>query len=463
MLPSVDELHDACVRQLTQLYCRDEVPWVIGFSGGKDSSAVVQLVYRMLADFPAGKRHKRVHVIASDTLVESPVVAAYLDETLDSMQRGARAQDLPLSVTKVVPAPQETFWVMLLGRGYPSPNRFFRWCTERLKINPATRYIQSEIDEWGSVIILLGARKAESSSRAQVLENHHIAGSHLRRHATMPQALVYAPIADWGTHDVWSYLLVNEAPWAPELRLNSKLRELYRDGAGGECPLVIDKSTPSCGQSRFGCWTCTVVDVDNSMEGFLEVGRQYEWMRPLAEYRNKLKSYRDDPSKREKWRRNDPNRPRGWLHESGRQTSEQPTALDEDGYEMLGPFTLEVRMELLEELLHLQKETGRTLIRPEEIELIRRHWTEDYRVNEEAMLDILERVYGPATRRRDHLREERGLLEEVCARHSVDVLVVDRLIDLERGYVTKLRKRNLFQALDGIIEEWAAGDGAGEC
>jgi DNA sulfur modification protein DndC len=380
----LDDRHEAIVAAtmaaIRHLYGSDDTPWVIGYSGGKDSSTVAQLTYRVLAGLPAKDRHKQVHIIASDTLVESPVVQEYLDRTLAEIRSGAEAHGLPIVVRKVVPELSETFWVMLLGRGYPSPNRFFRWCTERLKINPATRYIQREIDEWGSVVILLGARKAESSSRAQVLENHRIAGSQLRRHATMPQALVYAPIADWGTHDVWSYLLVNEAPWAPDLRLNSKLRDLYRDGAGGECPLVIDKSTPSCGQSRFGCWTCTVVDVDNSMEGFLEVGRQYEWMRPLAEYRNKLKSYRNDPSKREKWRRNNPNRPRGWLHESSRQTPEQPALLDEDGYEVLGPFTLEVRMELLEELLRIQKETGHTLICPEEIELIRRHWTEDYRV-----------------------------------------------------------------------------------
>ncbi|MCB1193045.1 MAG: hypothetical protein H7A23_12965 [Leptospiraceae bacterium] len=32
-----------------------------------------------------------------------------------------------------------------------------------------------------------------------------------------------------------------------------------------ECPLVIDDTTPSCGNSRLGCWTCTVIDQDKSM------------------------------------------------------------------------------------------------------------------------------------------------------------------------------------------------------
>ena len=445
--------------EMRELYLRDATPWVVGFSGGKDSSTVVQLTYRMLMDLPPQLRHKQVHVIASDTLVESPVVEGYLDTVLHALGEGAARDGLPLVAQKVVPDIGESFWVMLLGRGYPSPNRFFRWCTERLKINPTTRYIQEQIDQWGSAIILLGARKAESSSRAQVLENYRTGESLLRRHATMPQAFVYAPIADWPTENVWTYLTIYEAPWNPGLRLNSRLRELYRDGAGGECPLVIDKTTPSCGQSRFGCWTCTVVNVDSSMEGFLEVGGQYEWMRPLLEFRNKLKLYRDDPQKREKWRRASPDRPRGWSPEA-QQLPLIPEPADaceqaQSAYEILGPFKLDVRVALLTELLSIQKSIGHPLISPEEIELVRRYWTEDYRVDEETMLDVLERVFGPAARRLQ-LAEERRLLRDVCAEHSVDVLLVDRLLDLERGYVTKLRKRGLFQSVDKVLEDWLA-------
>lgn len=453
MGPARDELYQRALDEIRALYLQDKNPWVVGFSGGKDSSTVVQLVYRMLLDLPASDRGKPVHVIASDTLVESPVIEEYLDVVLDSLRAGAEAHKLPVLVQKVVPHVDERFWVMLLGKGYPAPNRFFRWCTERLKINPATRYIQREIDRWGSVVILLGARKSESATRAQVLERHRIAGSVLRTHATMPLAYVYTPIADWKTEDVWASLIVNETPWKPELRLNSRLKELYRDGAGGECPLVIDKSTPSCGQSRFGCWTCTVVSVDASMEGFLEVGGLYERMRPLMEFRNKLKAYRDDPSKREPWRHSDPERPHGWEDEADRFSDtdeERPNAV-------LGPFTLEVRMELFEELLRLQQSTGYVLIREEEIGPIRRYWTQDYRVVWDAMLDILERVFGP-TSRRDQLEAERRLLQQVCLEHGVDILAVDRLLDMERGYITKLRKRGLYQALDDVLEAWTAGE-----
>ncbi|MFZ5923951.1 MAG: DNA phosphorothioation system sulfurtransferase DndC [Bacillota bacterium] len=450
--------------EIQELYLSDSIPWVIGFSGGKDSSTVVQLVYLMLLQLQPEKRHKTVHVIASDTLVESPVVEEYLEKTISSMRAGIERQGVPMVVEKVVPELNETFWVNVLGKGYPAPNRFFRWCTERLKIDPATRYIQQQIDEYGAVIILLGARKDESSTRSQVLENHQIKGSVLRRHATMPQASVYTPIADWTTEDVWQYLMAYPTPWDSLSGLNSTLRNLYRDAAG-ECPLVIDTTTPSCGQSRFGCWTCTVVNVDNSMKGFVESGlKEYEWMAPLLEFRNKLKQYRDDETKRERWRRTDPSRPRGWAVEMGELSrADSEEELDESN--TLGPFKLEVRQELLEDLLSIQKQlqetTGRsiTLIQEEELDLIRRYWTEDYRVGSMAMLDILERVYGPAARRQQ-LESERRLLEAVCNERGVDVLAVDRLLDLERGYVTKLRKRGILQAVDDLISELSAKEDA---
>lgn len=459
--PNTLELVDRALTEIRELYSADSVPWVVGFSGGKDSSTVVQLVYRVLKDIPPLMRHKPVHVIASDTLVESPVVEKHLNRVLKCLREGAEKDSLPIVVEKVVPLIQDSFWVMLLGKGYPSPNRFFRWCTERLKINPTTRYIQQNIDKWGSVVIILGARKEESASRAQVLENHRLPTGPLRRHATMPQALVYAPIEQWHAEDVWSFLIANEAPWAPHLRLNSKLRELYRDAAGGECPLVIDKSTPSCGQSRFGCWTCTVVNTDSSMEGFLEVGKEYSWMEPLLQFRDKLKRFRDDPSKREKWRRNDPGHPRGWLAEEG-DAQEEPENAAQQGGEMLGPFKLRVRQELLEELLQIQRRVKHTLIQPDEIELIRQHWTEDYRVSQDAMLDILERVYGPSSRRQTR-ETERHMLEKACAEVGVDWLALERLLDIERGYVTKLRKRGLFETLEDTIDDWIIREEGAEC
>jgi len=43
----------------------------------------------------------------------------------------------------------------------------------------------------------------------------------------------------------------------------------YASASNGECPIHINTSTPSCGNSRFGCWTCTVVERDKASEGLL--------------------------------------------------------------------------------------------------------------------------------------------------------------------------------------------------
>ena len=74
---------------MQQLYLADQVPWVVGYSGGKDSTAILQLVWMALAGLPAEQRHKPVHVISTDTLVENPVVAAWVTHSLEVMAAAA--------------------------------------------------------------------------------------------------------------------------------------------------------------------------------------------------------------------------------------------------------------------------------------------------------------------------------------------------------------------------------------
>ena len=92
------------------LYLEDMIPWICGYSGGKDSTAVVQLVWNALSEIPPEQRKKTVHVICTDTLVESPVVALWASESLRKMgyyrcsecnhgyqryERGVRKSEVP--------------------------------------------------------------------------------------------------------------------------------------------------------------------------------------------------------------------------------------------------------------------------------------------------------------------------------------------------------------------------------
>jgi DNA sulfur modification protein DndC len=198
---------------------------------------------------------------------------------------------------KTSPKLEDTFWVNLIGRGYPAPTSTFRWCTERLKINPTTRYIVDTLSEEGEAIILLGTRSDESSNGARSIKKHQRGTSRLRKHL-LPNTFVYAPIKVVAIEELWQYLLQVPPPWGDS---NRKLITLYNNATGGDCPLVLDTSTPSCGQSRFGCWVCTVVKRDKSMDALIDNGE--DWMEPLQDIRDILIEYRK-PEYRETHRRN---------------------------------------------------------------------------------------------------------------------------------------------------------------
>lgn len=332
-------------------------PWIVGYSGGKDSSLLLQFVIEVLLDLPRSERRRPVHIVSNDTLVESPLVADYVDRMLVKLRDAVDSLALPVIVAKTTPAVDQTFWVNLIGRGYPAPNRMFRWCTDRMKIQPTSEYIRSKVADSGEVVLLIGVRRDESATRAASVNKYHRDGARLNRHNDLAGCWVYRPIVNFTTDEVWQILLQRRPPWGGSHR---ELITLYRNARGGECPLVIDKEqAPSCGSSssRFGCWTCTVVEKDRSMEGFIDAGF-YE-MEPLLDFRDWLAEIRNDRSRRMIHRRN------GLV------------TLMADGSATPGPFTFEVRREILERLLTLQEEVGRVLISSEEIDRIKTIWAED--------------------------------------------------------------------------------------
>lgn len=335
-------------------------PWIIGFSGGKDSTVVLQAVFEALLSIPPKRRKRAVHVVSNNTLVESPLVVGHCRKVLRLVEQAAVELDLPVTVTETKPDPEQSFWVLLIGKGYPSPNKTMRWCTDRLKILPTSRYILSEVSAHGSAIVVLGVRKSESDTRRNSIERHqNLTDSELAPHSRLPGAFIYRPIVDLDVDDVWEILGSRVPPWGGSHR---DLIQLYRDAEGGECPVVLSKDeAPGCGtnSSRFGCWTCTVVEKDKSLQGFVDSGSsQYQ---TLIDFRDWLKDIRNDAQHRSALRRN------GHL------------AFDLTGKHIPGPFTIKTRQLILEKLLEAQATYQQELITPEEIDLIHRHWAEDMR------------------------------------------------------------------------------------
>ena len=255
--------------EIQDLYLADLRPWLIGFSGGKDSTTVLSLIYFAIQQLKPSERKKHIYVVSSDTLVETPVVVDVIQKVMSTINELAMKHNLPMSAHPVHPRADQTFWVNLLGRGYPAPSSKFRWCTERMKIDPVSAFITERVREHGEVIVLLGSRSQESASRAQVIAKHRIDGTILSRHSSLPNAFTYMPIEDWSADEVWEYLMSAPLPWGGS---NRELFDLYKGSNQGECPMVIDKSTPSCGNSRFGCWTCTVVTEDRALQGLIQSG-----------------------------------------------------------------------------------------------------------------------------------------------------------------------------------------------
>lgn len=332
-------------------------PWIIGFSGGKDSMLVTHLVFSALRDISPSKLNRPVHVLANDTLVESPLVVSHLHQCLSEIKSAAEKLELPVTVATTNPNPDNTFWVLLIGKGYPSPNSNMRWCTDRLKIQPTSRYILDQVAANGSAIILLGVRKDESASRKRSVESFiNDQNSRLHAHKDLKGAFVFRPIVDLATDDVWEILATYSPPWGGT---HNRLIKLYRDAAGGECPVVLSQEdAPGCGtnSSRFGCWTCTVVEKDKSLQGFVDSGNhQYA---PLIKFRDWLKEIRNDLS----------------LRQGRRRTGKITVA---NGKLIPGPFTIKTRKMILDKLLETQKEYGDSLISDNEIDAIQRIWASD--------------------------------------------------------------------------------------
>lgn len=342
-------------------------PWIVGFSGGKDSSLVAHAVFEALQAIPPSARTRPVHIVSNDTLVESPFVMAHLNKVTVQIEQAANDMGLPIVVRRTRPDLDKTFWVLLIGKGYPSPNSQMRWCTDRLKIQPTSTYIRENISNHGAAIVVLGVRRTESIRRMMTVDKYeNMRGSNLNEHNSISGALIFRPIVDLSTDDVWEILGSFPTPWGGT---HKDLFQLYRDAEGGECPVVLSKDeAPGCGtkSSRFGCWTCTVVEKDKSLQGYIDAG--HEGYQPLLDFRDNLVAYRKNQSMRSAIRRN------------GRLT------FDATGKHIPGPFTIQARKEILAELLRVQAEFGSPLISEEEINLIHKIWATELQ-QEEAIVN----------------------------------------------------------------------------
>jgi DNA sulfur modification protein DndC len=331
----------SAIHRILEAYQTDSRPWVVAYSGGKDSTALVKLVFQAMsrAEFP----HKEVDVVYCDTGVEIPLASSLARRALEKLKTEVRVAGLPIRTSILEPPLRDRFFVKVIGRGYPPPTDKFRWCTDRLRINPVSRFLNDQ--QYANATVLLGVRAVESATRSLTLNENSTGDPYWRTQRGRSNRLLFTPILDFKLRDVWAANLLIHRPVS---LMAEKVADLYAD-AGDECPTVRDSKGAPCGKARFGCWTCTVAKHGVTLRNLIKNGKQN--LEPLLRYRLWLEEHRNDPKYRWRRRRN--------------------------GQPGPGPMTLEWRRLALSNLLKAQSDSGFTLIAPLEIAAIHREWANE--------------------------------------------------------------------------------------
>lgn len=357
-------------------------------------------------------------------------------KSLEEIEKKAREEDLPIFVRKTTPRLEDSFWVNVIGKGYPVPNTAFRWCTEKMKIKPTARFIIEQVDECGEAIILIGTRKAESATRARSIKKHEIHGKRLTNHTLLANTYVYAPIKELLLEEVWYIINTIPSPWGFD---NKILFNIYLDASADdyECPTVVtDKSHGSCGQSRFGCWTCTVVKDDKSMRSLIKNGR--EWMQPLYDFRLKLDQERNIIENRFPLRRD------------GRKAVND-----------MGPYTFTYRAQLLEGLLNIQHELQQhtpeiKLISDQELIAIQVNWYRDFNFAHQVS-EIYNKIYNSSLNMEEGKMKnklEADLMREICQENIEEGELIEQLLMLQKSKSLMQRRRGLKTEIESRLEEF---------
>lgn len=443
---------DYIISEIKDQYLIDDGlrPWIIGFSGGKDSTALLQLTWLALEQISSDLRKREIHVVCNDTLVENPIIQEYVDDVLQKIEQAAVQRGLPIRVKKTVPRLEDSFWVNVIGRGYPVPNNTFRWCTDRMKIRPTSKYIIEQVTENGEAIILVGTRRSESATRANSIRRHEAKGKRLAKHPYHLNTYVYSPIKELHLEEVWYIINAMTSPWGAD---NSKLFQIYANASADdyECPtMVANDNHRSCGQSRFGCWTCTVVKEDKSLTA--QVNNGNEWLKALLDLRGRMFDGRNISDNREATRRN------------GQQ------AVTKDGHNQ-GNYSIEYRIDLLKQVLEVQKELQQhdpkiELIKNSELIAIQVIWRRDLAIpgknyKEITSYETVSEIYNKIHHKEldmknldEKLQKENELLKSVCNGEHQDFSLIQELLELQKQKALLNRKRGLKDEMEQVIEKY---------
>ena len=290
-----------------QLYKKNR-RWVVTYSGGKDSTALVVLSLYMKTLHP----DIDLNITYSDTMMEIPQMSTVAYSFLTAIEK-----HYPAQVRIVKPEIEDAYWVRMIGRGYPPPGPRFRWCTPKMKIKPSRKLHED------SGLFITGLRIGESQQRDIRLKSSCLNGGANECGSDVwvnqKGIDVAAPIIHWTADEVWYFLMIPGKKAIPETQL---VVDLYGNTA-----------------MRFGCWMCTVVMKDKTMMALAKSG-DYK-VQKLLEFRE-------------------------WIVEESKKPENR--YFRKDGKK--GRLNIEFRYSILSRLLSLQDEMNLILITKQELRMI---------------------------------------------------------------------------------------------
>ncbi|WP_456363649.1 phosphoadenosine phosphosulfate reductase domain-containing protein [Priestia aryabhattai] len=461
---------------LTEQYLKDRKEWILTYSGGKDSSLVAILVFKMLQRLPKDKRAKKVHILSANTKVETRKMTMYLKKNLEYIKKFE--EDLNLKVHLVEPDIKRSFFWNVIGRGTnaPTPKSPYQWCTGKMKIDPMNKKMNEilsdipldlsdvfvgtgsskdeEIDNPYDVMMLVGSRLAESTKRANSIKKYSDENEDLFGYnPDYNNVKMCYPIKYIETEDLWNYVMSEiKLPWGLP---TSELLEMYSDGSG-ECPMTKDEllKANGCGSSnsRNGCWVCLYAGRSDKMLETLISSGETE-VRYLADFKAYLYDVTNDVRYREPLKRKEIIQNKKRILEKD-DIEDNLFSLDPESerehkfykFERVdktdyvpGGFTIELRIKLYQKLLYAEKMIGYPLIDEEEREAILRNWEEEgYIVTEKDLVPINHQYDGQVVLKKD------GTLNTKETKNKQPVFLVKKEIALESSkLITFLKERQI--------------------
>lgn len=396
----MNDIFEEIKEHMKEVYLRDDVPLALAYSGGKDSTLLLLLLWEMLSSLPVDQRKKTVHLISSDTGVETPDMTDYVHKAIKSIQRIAEEQQIPIETNLVKPSLKQSFWWKILGKGtlISTPNTKHRWCTHTLKIAPtqsklkellAQSPIQLGDNQKHQLILAMGLRNEESARRRASISRWELSEeSYFSRHSDFDEILCYSPLKYVSADELWFKLMDYETlPFGVKI---SDLTVQYGE-AIMECGIKTSSDQGkacSAAGNRMGCWTCGMVSGKDPMlvrhiqEGKTKYQYLMDWKTLMLRMRNDIRYREVLPRQQFTKKLKELSQEREGTNQIGLfELVENPhleyyNTFKRAIYDEYAPggMTVQGRRILLEYLLFIQEQTGYQLIHEWEIEAILDCW-----------------------------------------------------------------------------------------